>query len=182
MKLKTDEGPSPREVLSANLRELMHARPELGTIKKVAEATVGFRLNGEDMHLSNGKVGRIAAASHTTDIDALHSLAKVFGLEPWQMLVKGLNPKALPRLVDATAMGELLDALQRSRQESVRKTTVDSPAHQVEKQAGRTLSPELKQALDVEGIGKSEAGKSGRISKPRARRGVQGTPSSRGGR
>jgi hypothetical protein len=100
MKSKRESAATPRQVLSANLRTLMEWHPTLTSIKRVAEATADFRLNGEDVHLSNGKVGRIAAGSHTTDIDALYSLARAFGLAPWQLLVQDLNPASLPVLAD----------------------------------------------------------------------------------
>ena len=51
-------------------------KDELGTIKKIAAAS--------GTKLSNGKVGRICKASHTTDIDSLQHLAEVFKVEPWQ--------------------------------------------------------------------------------------------------
>jgi hypothetical protein len=84
-----DKRPSPRMVLSTNLRTLMGAVPALGTIKKVADASAS--------KLSNGKVGRIYAASHTTDIDTLQDLADLFGVQPWQLLVPDLKPQALPK-------------------------------------------------------------------------------------
>jgi len=73
----------PREILSANVRALMAARPALSTIKKIVDAS-----NGQ---LSNGKVGRITAASHTTDVDTLEALAKVFDMESWQLLVPTMS-------------------------------------------------------------------------------------------
>jgi hypothetical protein len=93
------ERKTPRQVLSQNLRALMQRHPELGTIKRIAEAS--------NSTLSNGKVGRIYAASHTTDIDTLKDLAAVFDLEPWQLLVSDLNPDAPPVLVDHSYLEQL---------------------------------------------------------------------------
>jgi hypothetical protein len=153
---------SPRQILSANLRSLMSARPELGTIKKVAESS--------DSSLSNGKVGRIYAASHTTDIDTLQHLAAVFGLEPWQLLVEGLNPNALPRLADATVLNEILDAVRGSGATTGSKSHRAIPAHPLEMQSGPDLGPALQKAFDVQGVGKREPSKSGGVQKPRTRR------------
>jgi hypothetical protein len=103
----------PREILSENLLALKDSGryPSLDTIKKIAQASGG--------KLSNGKVGRIAAGSHTTDIEALADLAEVFGLQPWQLLVQGLNPAALPVLVDAqflTGLRDMVSAAQPTQQ------------------------------------------------------------------
>lgn len=92
-----------RQILSKNLRALIdHAKehnPRLGAIRKVAAAS-----NGK---LTNGTVGRIAAGSHTTDIDALADLAEVFGLQPWQLLVEGINPNALPVLASPELLSQI---------------------------------------------------------------------------
>jgi transcriptional regulator with XRE-family HTH domain len=156
-----EEKPSPREVLSANLRALM-ASSELTTIKKVAEAS--------GTALSNGKVGRIYAASHTTDIDTLQHLANVFGLEPWQLLVNGLNPKALPRLADAAVLHEILDAVRGVGATPIGKLQPASAAHPVQHQSQPAIGPALANAMDVHGRKKGEAGKSGGVQKPRTRR------------
>jgi hypothetical protein len=97
--MKQPEKPTPRQILSTNLKGLMAERPGLETIKKVVLAS--------DSKLSNGKVGRIVKASHTTDIDTLRDLAAVFSLEPWQLLVEGLNPASPPVLIDAAVIAKL---------------------------------------------------------------------------
>jgi hypothetical protein len=154
------EKPSPREVLSANLKALMAADPDrAGTIKKVAAAS--------GTALSNGKVGRIYAASHTTDIDTLQHLAAVFGLEPWQLLVNGLNPDALPRLADASVLAQILDAVETTG----RKVKPTYSAHQLEKQPEPEVGPALKQAMNRV-RGKNERSKAGGVQKPRTRRRV----------
>lgn len=150
-----NEKPSPREILSKNLKSLMGSRPELSTIKKVADAS--------DSVLSNGKVGRIYAASHTTDIDALQHLADVFGLQPWQLLVDGLNPKALPRLADAAVLNQILDAV-------AKKGAIAQVAHQV-KPLTEELGPALTRAKKTKGLGtRGSAGKSVGVQKPQGRR------------
>lgn len=92
----------PREILAANLKRLKDARPDLGTLKKITD-----RSNGR---LSNGKLGRIVAASHTTDIDTLADLAQVFGLEPWHLLVEDLDLRALPA-ADSSALIKKIESL-----------------------------------------------------------------------
>lgn len=150
---------TPRQVLSENLRALMATRSDLSTIKKVADAS--------DSALSNGKVGRIYAASHTTDIDALQALAEVFGVEPWQLLIEGLNPLALPRLADAFVLAQILDAVGR-------KEIPDKPAHPVETTGAMRPTPALDVATQRTGGSKSEvkgkARAAGRVPKPRAGR------------
>jgi hypothetical protein len=155
------EKPNPREVLSANLRALMAARPDsLGTIRKVVEAS--------GTSLSNGKVGRIYAASHTTDIDTLQHLANVFDLEPWQLLVEGLNPEALPRLADANVLAQILDAVQAHPSKTARKANAPSTAHQLERQSVPNVGTALKAAMSkAEGKVKGERRTPGRIQKPR---------------
>jgi hypothetical protein len=100
---------SAREILSKNVRRLIddarETRPHLGSILKVAEAS--SRLTHGSTSLSKSRVGRIVTGSHPTDIDALTDLAEVFGLQPWQLLVEDLNPKALPQLADADFLSQL---------------------------------------------------------------------------
>jgi hypothetical protein len=84
---------STRHVVSANLKALMESRPKLDTLKKITAESDG--------KLSNGKLDRIRRATHATDIDTLGELAEVFGLQPWQLLVPDLNPKALPQIAGA---------------------------------------------------------------------------------
>lgn len=155
------EKPSPRQVLSANLRALMEARPELGTIKRVAAAS--------GTSLSNGKVGRIYAASHTTDIDTLQHLAEVFGLEPWQLMVESLNPAALPRLADASVLAQILDAVQAQPATGGNKVNSVASAHPLQKQPA-SVGPALKKAISkATGKGKGERSTPGRVQKPRTR-------------
>lgn len=170
---------TPRKVLSDNLRELMAQRPGLDTIKKVAEASGGT--------LSNGKVGRIYAASHTTDIETLQDLAAVFELEPWQLLVEGLKPEAPPRLADAAVLAQLLDALQagipqKGEEKGPSVTTGDAhstnarnvkhatPAHPVETEAEPAFGSGLARAFKSGEGKKSASGKSVAVQKSRAGR------------
>lgn len=79
----------PKDVLASNLNRLMQANPHLETNLKIVAQSGG--------RLSNGKLGRIRLGGKT-DIETIGDLADVFGIEPWQLLVEELNPKALPQL------------------------------------------------------------------------------------
>lgn len=146
---KPPEKPSPREVLSANLKRLMEAHPGLSTIKKVAQRST----------LSNGKVGRIYAASHTTDIDALRQIAHAFDLEPWQLLVEGLNPDALPALAGPDLLHEIRRLVTVAQRESSLSVIDETDRELVQGDAGSVVSsetPALKGAMDVSGVARSK--------------------------
>lgn len=171
---KQDDGISPRQVLSENLRALLSSDLEgPRTIKEVANASADIRLAGEDMHLSNGKVGRIYKGESGTSVDSLYGLARVFGLEPWQLLVPGLDPKALPRLASSGLL-EAIQQLVRGVEAESDKERIDRPSEG--RVQGKRGIPEkmhaLKEATDVKGNGRQHAaGGSGRIQKPRRSRG-----------
>jgi hypothetical protein len=97
----------PRDVLSANLKALMAAHPELGTLTKITAK------GGPP----NGVLDRIRRAEGACRIDSLAQLARVFGLEAWQMLVPNLDPARLPQLEmgpeKAQQLREHLDAIAR---------------------------------------------------------------------
>lgn len=82
-------GMRPKEILADNLNRLMQARPHLATNLKIVAQSGG--------RLSNGKLGRIRLGGKT-DIETIGELAEVFEVEPWQLLVEDLDPKALPQL------------------------------------------------------------------------------------
>ncbi len=66
----------PRDILAANLRAFMAARPDLDTLPKIT-ARCG---------VTNGTLDRIRRAAVSTRIDELARLADAFGVEPWDML------------------------------------------------------------------------------------------------
>lgn len=90
----------PRITLARNLRALMDANPDLGTIKRIVEAGGG----------TNGTIGRMLQGQHACGIDALAPVARVFGLEPWQLLVPNLDPFHPPTLEMDSQRAELLAA------------------------------------------------------------------------
>jgi hypothetical protein len=73
----------PRDVLAENLKKLMAATPELNTFPQITKAGGG----------SNGTLDRIRRKTLATSIDNLDPLARVYGLEPWQLLVPTLTAK-----------------------------------------------------------------------------------------
>jgi hypothetical protein len=66
----------PRDILATNLRALMAARPDLGTLPKLTKAS----------GVSNGTLDRIRRAVAATGVDELQALAAAFGLEAWELL------------------------------------------------------------------------------------------------
>jgi transcriptional regulator with XRE-family HTH domain len=66
----------PRDTLAINLRALMAARPDLGTLPKVTAAC----------GVSNGTLDRIRRAAVSTRVDELEHLGRAFGVEPWELL------------------------------------------------------------------------------------------------
>ena len=79
----------PRDILSANLRTLMAAHPDLDTLPKITARS----------GVSNGTLDRIRRAVVSTRVDELERLGKAFGLEPWALLhpqgPAALSPLAL---------------------------------------------------------------------------------------
>lgn len=75
-------------VLAANINRLMGSTVALESNPKLAKrADIGI-----------GSVARIRNAQTDITIDTLTKLAEAFDLQPWQLLVPGLDPKNLPVL------------------------------------------------------------------------------------
>jgi transcriptional regulator with XRE-family HTH domain len=66
----------PRDILAANLRALMAARPDLDTLPKITARS----------GVTNGTLDRIRRAVVSTRVDELEKLGKAFGVEPWELL------------------------------------------------------------------------------------------------
>ncbi len=66
----------PRDILAANLRAFMAARPDLDTLPKLTARS----------GVTNGTLDRIRRAAVSTRIDELARLADAFGVEPWEMV------------------------------------------------------------------------------------------------
>lgn len=171
--------PTPRQVLSANLRALMATRPDLDVIKKVVKVS----------GLSNGKVGRIYAASHTTDIDTLADLAEAFGLEPWQLLVPDLNPQRIPELSTTPLLEQVRSLVQKGLAQSgedyqKQVQAVSSTEAKPRKTAGQATipSPTLDRVslVTLKGEASGKGGRTQAVQKPGSGRNSAGTSRTRG--
>lgn len=97
-----------RQVLAANLKALMASHKTLDTFPKIVKA------RGP----SNGTLDRIRRMAAGASIDAVDQLAKVYGLEAWQLMVPGLDPTNPPMLSHVTeAQQRLLDQLKQAFQQ-----------------------------------------------------------------
>lgn len=82
----------PRTYLWKNICALMLAEdPSLDAVVKRTK-------------IGRGTVQRIKAGDTATRLSSLEAIAKAFGIEVWQLLVKGLDPKSLPQLATAPAI------------------------------------------------------------------------------
>lgn len=163
-------GMTPSEILADNLRALMAAAPGLDTVQKIVKQSDG--------RLSNGKVDRIRRNASVTDINTLNELAKVFGVKPWQLLIEGLNPHALPTLSSTQLLAQIKDLVEQSNIANSQTEKIDNSkgkhlvdlsnsAHRMGSKTAspKTLGPGLRDALAV-GQGDENAGrKSGRVQK-----------------
>lgn len=161
-------GMRARAILSKNLRTLIEAArqadPRLGAIRKVAEASGG--------KLTNGTVGRIAAGTHTTDIDTLADLAEVFGLQPWQLLVEDLNPKVLPHLVDAEFLSrikQIVDGAQATNAAISPSPMDELTVQKEERNRPVVVGPALQDAFNS-GKKNNAVGRLAKATKPKGRR------------
>ena len=93
---------TPASVLRQNLKACMAAKHGPSTqdaIPGVAQATIGRILNKE---------------SENTRIDTIAKIAKAYGLEPWMLLVPGMDPGNPPVLQPVTQAERALYAQLRS--------------------------------------------------------------------
>jgi transcriptional regulator with XRE-family HTH domain len=79
---------SARENLSANLRVLMQATPDLDSQPKIAKRS----------GVSQSTVGRLIRGDVRCKLDSLDGVARAFGLAAWQLLVPDLDPTNPPVL------------------------------------------------------------------------------------
>ena len=85
--------PPSRRVLQDNLNALMRAHSSLSTNTKVAtKAMVG-----------SGTISRLRNAEVAASTDMLDALATAFALQPWQLLLPGLDPENLSELPSMSA-------------------------------------------------------------------------------
>jgi hypothetical protein len=96
----TMTSPPARQVLAENLKALMAAHPEIDGTPALERATI----------TKGGKIGkstidRILKQATPVNLDYVETLAKVFGVAPWQMLVPGLRPNN-PQILRSTGVEE----------------------------------------------------------------------------
>ena len=90
-----------QNVLSKNLRTLMETSDGLRT-----QAALAKRCG-----IDQRTVGRILNAEHSPQLKQIEAIAAAFGLQSWQLLVPGLDPKN-PPVCELTAVEkELYDKL-----------------------------------------------------------------------
>ena len=121
-----------RKTLATNVNTLMKARHMKNNLDLVSAS---------ETRLSNGKIGRIRAASHTTDVDSLEELAKTLHVAPWQLLVPGLNPSALPTLSNASLLSEIKELFRQNNQSSKLVKTLEQDFEVTEYSVTRKLPP-----------------------------------------
>lgn len=83
-------------ILAKNLAALMRANPELHTQQAVAAAT-----KRAGQAIDQKTVSRILKAEVSVQIDTVQAIALAFGVEPYQLLIPGLdarNPQVLRAL------------------------------------------------------------------------------------
>lgn len=101
--------PPIREVLARNLRALMAASPTLKTLEAMEEATA--KRGGR---VGKSTIDRVRQGTTPLNLDHLETIAKVFGLTPWQLLVPDLRPEN-PQILRSTGAEE--DALYKKLEE-----------------------------------------------------------------
>lgn len=134
----------PRDVLAANFKKLLDGVPGLGRLPQVTKASGGT--------LTNGTLDRIRRAEAQTGVDQVGELAKVYGLQAWQLLIPSLrvvNGKADGSTPIATELITLIHDLE-ALPEEARNNLVSLfgkmiAAEQATSQQGRTKPAEVPQ-------------------------------------
>lgn len=101
--------PPIRDVLARNLRALMTASPSLNTLEAMEAATA--KRGGR---VGKSTIDRVRQGTTPLNLDHLETIAKVFGLASWQMLVPDLRPDN-PQILRSTGAEE--DALYKKLEE-----------------------------------------------------------------
>lgn len=153
----------PRDVLAENLKALMKAKPELARFDDIEAAS--------DKRLTNGTLDRIRRAAVATTVDRLADIAEAFGVEPWQLLVEGLNPEALPSLTTTPLLEEIRSLV------AAQATPVAQSASRHQNDSGSSLDRAIK--TETKGATDAESNSASRVSKPRSGRDVAGNARAR---
>jgi transcriptional regulator with XRE-family HTH domain len=108
-----DEISPQRRVFGENIKRLMESRPSLDSNPKLgARANIGI-----------ATISRIINGQSAATLDTVASLAKAFGVEPWQLLVPNLDAKN-PQILQASSPEEV--ALWRSLRAVIAKEAVEA--------------------------------------------------------
>jgi len=94
---------SARNVLGENIKALMDASRDCRSTVALEKATA---LKGSKVGKST--IDRAIKGETNLTIDNIEVIAKVFGLDPWQLMTPGLRPSSPPVL---RSIGETEDAL-----------------------------------------------------------------------
>lgn len=106
--------PPIRAVLAANLRALMSRQQPEMTEHELAR--LARRHGGE---LSQSTVHRMLHGQTSCGVDHLATLAMVFELEPWQLLVQDLDPGDPPVLASVSKRLEAFQATLRQQSDEI---------------------------------------------------------------
>lgn len=94
---------SARETLAENLRHLMEAHHTHRTTLAIEKATEGMGLK-----VGKSTIDRALKCQTTLNLDYIDVIARVFGLDAWQLLTPGLIPRNPPVL---RSIGDVEDKL-----------------------------------------------------------------------
>lgn len=83
-----------KQIVRENVRALMEA--EGGPLKSNETGVTRLIQKG----FANGTAQRILDKGTSIGIDVIESLATAFGVQPWQLMTKDLNPSSPPALID----------------------------------------------------------------------------------
>lgn len=154
-----------RDIVAKNINALMASdrhREVLGVPRQVVAAS--------NKEVSNGTLGRVRNAENGTRLDTLDALAKTFDVEPWQLLVPGFDPEALPQLAHASLLREIRSMLFAEQNPTVAErhtqTAADSAVTGKKKPLGRLPGEVLRT-----GPGKGKSGEADRHAAVPTKRG-----------
>jgi len=102
-----------KTVVAENVRAVMAA-------KKLSQPQVALLAKQKGEKIDQTTVGRIARAEIPTTLDKLEALCAGLGLEPWQILMPGLDVAKLPKVGGETLAPHEVELLQRYRGASSR--------------------------------------------------------------
>lgn len=94
---------SSREIVAKNLRSLMDANERYGSTIALEKATAALGCK-----VGKSSIDRALKCKTPLNLDYIEAIAKVFGLDGWQLLTPGLRPLSPPVL---RSVGEAEDQL-----------------------------------------------------------------------